>query len=118
MTGLILGAALILATSQEKVPVSPHWAFRPLEAPEPPPIVDPGIRNDIDRFIFERAPLDSAREVSPRDLVRRATVDLHGLPPTPDAIRAFEQASEPEAFESMVDKLLESPRYGERWGRH
>ncbi|MBJ06481.1 MAG: hypothetical protein CMO40_05085 [Verrucomicrobiaceae bacterium] len=79
------------------------------------------VRNEIDQFILaklEQADLAPASEADRRTLVRRAYLDLHGLPPTTDQIDAFLLDNRPDAWERLVDELLSSPRYGERWGRH
>jgi len=76
------------------------------------------------RLTSSCSPSLSLRESPPRPradrrtLIRRATFDLTGLPPTPEEIEAFEKDRSPQAFEKVVDRLLASPRYGERWGRH
>jgi hypothetical protein len=100
----------------------PHWAFQP---PARPPV--PAVRNSawprspIDHFIlarleqFQLAPAPSADKWT---LIRRVTFDLTGLPPTPDEIEEFLSDDRPDAFARVVDRLLESPAYGERWGRH
>jgi hypothetical protein len=93
------------------------WSFRPVADP-PVPATSP---NPIDAFI--RAKLDEkglapTEPADPRTLLRRATFDLTGLPPTPDELDAFLADRSPDAFEKAVDRLLASPAYGERWGRH
>jgi mono/diheme cytochrome c family protein len=97
------------------------WSFQPLHAPAIPPVRDTKwARTDIDRFILARLerehiqPVGSASKLS---LLRRATLDLTGVPPTPEEVDAFLKDSSPQAFGKVVDKLLESPRYGETWGR-
>ncbi len=100
-----------------------HWAFQPPASDPEPPAVDNGhwIRNDLDRFVLSRleaAKLEPAAEADKLTLLRRAKYDLHGLPPTEDEIRTFLSDTAPEAFERLVERLLASPRYGERWGRH
>ncbi|QDV36541.1 PSD1 and planctomycete cytochrome C domain-containing protein [Tautonia plasticadhaerens] len=99
-----------------------YWAFQPVGRFEPPAVEDGGwSRNPIDRFVSDRlgrAGLRPAPEADKRTLIRRATFDLHGLPPTPEEVDAFLADESPEAFDRLVDRLLESPRYGERWGRH
>ena len=97
------------------------WSFRPLAAPAvPEPARADWARTDIDRFVLARleekglAPLGPAGR---RQLIRRATFDLTGLPPTPAEIGAFLADESPDAFEKVVDRLLASPHYGERWGR-
>ena len=99
-----------------------HWAFQPLVAPEPPSTAQAeGVLSDLDRFIVakqETAKLSPAAPASKRSLLRRATFDLTGLPATADEVTAFERDSSPDAFAKVVDRLLDSPAYGERWGRH
>jgi mono/diheme cytochrome c family protein len=99
-----------------------YWAFQPLADPEPPAVAGAGwVRNPIDQFILARLEtegLTPAPEADRRTLLRRLAFDLTGLPPTPEAIAAFEADNRPDAYERLVDSLLESPRYGERWARH
>ena len=94
-----------------------HWAFQPIRDPTVPA----GAGTAIDAFIGDRldqAGLLPAAKAEKRTLIRRATIDLHGLLPTPDEVRAFVDDESPAAFERVVNRLLASPRYGERWGRH
>lgn len=97
------------------------WSFRPLAAHEPPAVKDAAwAKTDIDRFVLprlEKEGLTPVRAASRRTLIRRATLDLTGLPPSPEDVEAFEKDTAPEAFEKVVDRLLSSPRYGEHWGR-
>ena len=99
-----------------------HWAFRPVEDPEPPRVASlEWSKSPVDRFI--KAKLDEQHLVpQPRAgkvaLIRRVTYDLTGLPPTPKEIDAFLADTSPKAFERVVDRLLRSQHYGERWGRH
>ncbi len=106
-----------------KEPAEEHWAFRPLRRPEVPTVsrepkasVPP---NPIDAFV--RAKLSDNR-LSPaadkRTLIRRLHLDLIGLPPTPEEVDAFLKDTTPTAYEKVVDRLLASPHFGERWGRH
>src|SRR5690606_8975855 len=79
------------------------------------------VRNDIDRFIaraHKEQGLDPAPEADRRELVRRLYFDLHGLPPTREQAQAFIANEDPRAYEQLVDELLASPRYGERWAQH
>ena len=98
------------------------WAFRPVEAPVLPTVSGKDrIRTPVDRFILKRLEnegLTFAPDTDRRTLIRRATFDLTGLPPTPDEVDAFLQDLRPGAFERLVERLLASPHYGERWGRH
>src|SRR5262245_15579324 len=100
-----------------------HWAFQPLAAPAPPSVrLEAWVRTPIDRFILFRleekgiVPNPSADR---RRLIRRASLDLLGLPPSPDQVEAFVKNPEPDprAFEKVLDRLLASPHYGQRWAR-
>jgi mono/diheme cytochrome c family protein len=97
------------------------WSYQPLaRAPVPAVSHVSWAKSDIDRFILARLEKDGLTPVRPADkrtLIRRATLDLIGLPPTPEEIEAFEQNQAPDAFAKVVDRLLASPRYGEAWGR-
>jgi mono/diheme cytochrome c family protein len=98
------------------------WSFRPVTEPETPKVKDAKwARTAVDRFILaklEEKGLAAAPAADRRTLIRRAYLDLTGLPPTPEAVEAFERDKSPEAFAKVVDELLASPRYGERWGRY
>ena len=93
-----------------------HWAFKPITKPAPPTIGNP-----IDAFVIAKLD-EKGMKLSPpadkRTLIRRAYYDLTGLPPTPEEVQMFIDDSSPDAFEKVVERLLASPRYGERWGRH
>ena len=97
------------------------WSFQPLsKAPAPAVSHNSWAKSDIDRFILarlEKEGLSPVRAADKRTLIRRAALDLTGLPPTPEEIDAFEQDAAPDAFAKVVDRLLASPRYGEAWGR-
>lgn len=101
-----------------------HWAFQPLKTIKPPePSADWG-RTPIDAFLLKALKAKSltpSPPVSPRNFIRRVTMDLIGLPPTPEEIATFEQTYQTDrqrAVEELADRLLASPHYGERWGRH
>ena len=98
------------------------WSFRPLAQPAvPEPDRSDWARTDIDRFVLaklEEKGLDPLELANRRQLIRRATFDLTGLPPTPEEVEAFVDDASPDAFEKVVERLLTSPHYGERWGRH
>jgi len=99
---------------------SNHWAYRPVGNPVPPPSADPS-HTDIDRFIvaaLQSSGLSLSAPSSQWDWIRRATFDLTGLPPSWEEARAFMTDTSPDAREKVLDRLLNSPRYGERWGRH
>jgi len=97
------------------------WSFQPLNATPAPAVRDAAwAKTEIDRFILARLEKDGLKPVDAADkrtLIRRASLDLTGLPPTPEEIGAFEKDTTPEAFAKVVDRLLASPHYGERWGR-
>jgi hypothetical protein len=99
-----------------------HWAFQPLKAPAVPAVADAGwARTDTDRFLLAQLEAKGLKPVGDADrvaLIRRATFDLTGLPPTPAEVDAFVKDTSPNAFEKVVDRLLASPHFGERWGRH
>src|SRR5262249_42864985 len=98
------------------------WAFQPLQDAALPPIRDAQwARNSIDAFILAKQDptgLTPSPEADPRTLVSRVYVDLAGYKPTFEEIEAFVADRSPSAFENLVDRLLASPHYGERWGRH
>jgi cytochrome c553 len=98
------------------------WAFRPPQKPVPPAVTDPAwARTPIDLFILARLEAAGLRPVGLADrraLIRRATFDLTGLPPTPAEVSAFLADESPDAFATVIDRLLSSPHYGERWGRY
>src|SRR5262249_38337408 len=98
------------------------WAFQPPVAVTPPAVHDAGrVRNPVDAFVLKKLEdkgLTLAPEADRLTLLRRASFDLVGLPPSPDEIRAFVADAAPGAYERMIDRLLASPRYGERWGRY
>ena len=99
-----------------------YWAFLPVRRPAPPAVRDTRWpRTAIDRFILtrlEKAGLRPSPQASRRELIRRLSYNLTGLPPTPTEVDAFLQDRSPQAWSRLVDRLLESPHYGERWGRY
>ncbi len=99
-----------------------HWAWQPLGDPEAPAVRDASwVLNDVDPFILARLEASGLKPVGDADrltLIRRVTFDLTGLPPTPEEIDAFVADAGTGALERVVDRLLASPAYGERWGRH
>ena len=99
-----------------------HWAFQPVRRPFPLSVRQTSWpQNPIDRFVLARLEakgLTPSPRADKRTLLRRVTFDLIGLPPTPEEVAAFEADHSPEAFARVVDRLLASPHYGERWGRH
>jgi Protein of unknown function (DUF1549)/Protein of unknown function (DUF1553) len=99
-----------------------HWAFQALHPTQLPAVKDAAwARNDVDHFILaalEGKGLRPSPEASRQTLIRRVTFDLIGLPPSPEEVEAFVRDTSPQAWERVVDRLLASPHYGERWGRH
>jgi hypothetical protein len=98
------------------------WSFQPLKDHQPPKVKNVAwVKSPIDRFILaklEEKGLKPVADADKRALIRRATFDLTGLPPTPDEVEAFLKDASPNAFEKVVDRLLGSQAYGEKWGRH
>ncbi len=101
-----------------------HWSFQSIVKPVPPTVKDASwVRNDLDRFILskiETANLKPAPDADRFALIRRVTLDLTGLPPTVEEVGLFvrDTSSDDEALVKVVDRLLKSPAFGERWGRH
>ena len=99
-----------------------HWAFQPVRRPTPPVVhAEPNLSSDVDRFIrreLEQNQIESSPPADRRTLIRRAYFDLIGLPPSPKAVAEFIADPSPHAYRTVVDQLLESPLYGERWGRY
>ena len=102
-----------------------HWSFQPRNDVQPPEFTAPAdrgwIKTPVDAFILAGLQKSGLKPAPPADratLLRRVTFDLHGLPPTPQEIDAFVRDKSPNAWEKVIDRLLDSPRYGEQWGRH
>ncbi len=111
--------------SQEKPPersTGSLWSLRPISNPRPPRSrFDSLARNAVDRFVFaklEEKGLEPGPAASKLALLRRVSIDLTGLPPTPEEIERFVNDPSADAYEKVVDRLLAAPAYGERWGRH
>ena len=100
----------------------PHWSFIPPARPVVPPVKDAKwVRNPVDQFVLARLEKERLRPAASADkhtLLRRVTYDLTGLPPTPAEADAFVADTSPDAYAKVVERLLASPRYGERWGRY
>jgi mono/diheme cytochrome c family protein len=98
------------------------WTFQPTTKPTPPAVKnEKWVRNPVDRFILaklDQEKLSLSPEADRGTLIRRLSFDLIGLPPSPEAVRQFVEDSDPQCYEKLVDLLLASPRYGERWARH
>ena len=118
---LVLLCAPGLAASQVSTSTQ-YWAFKPLPTGAIPTVKDKRWPNSpIDHFVLARLEEKGLAPAPPADkaaLLRRATFDLHGLPPAPGEIDAFVADNSADAFAKVVDRLLASPRYGERWARH
>ncbi len=119
--GLLLASTMLGASPPEDS--EKPWAFRPVRRPEVPSVeaASDAIRNPIDAFLLatlREQGIEPAPEADRRTLIRRLTFDLIGLPPTPEAVEAFVADPAPDAYERLVEQLLASPQYGERWGRH
>ncbi|MCA9180957.1 MAG: DUF1549 domain-containing protein, partial [Planctomycetales bacterium] len=109
------GGAYITEEEQE------FWSFQPIERPPLPPLVDVESEQPIDWFVLARlrqAGLEFSPQAERSTLIRRATFDLWGLPPSPQMVAAFVNDEDPGAYAKLIDRLLASPHYGERWGRH
>ena len=115
--GLVTGAA---ARADEETSAN-WWSLVPLAEVSIPRIDDPWIRTPVDAFVLAKLReqgLAPSAEADRRTLIRRLSYDLHGLPPAPEEIDAFLTDTSDDAFGDLVDRLLGSPRYGERWGRY
>ncbi len=115
-----------LALSSKKVIDTRWWSLLPLVRPAVPHVdvakyESRVLRNPVDAFVLAKlaaGKLEPSREADRRTLIRRVYFDLVGLPPSPDEVDAFVSDPDPQAYEKLVDRLLDSPRYGERWARH
>jgi hypothetical protein len=118
---LLFGLALLSSS----VRADPHWSFRPRTRPPLPQFADPAarawLRTSIDAFVLQRLQAKELRpspEADRATLIRRLSFDLIGLPPTPEEIEAFVRDGAHDAYERLVERLLASPHYGERWAQH
>ncbi len=106
----------------DAAPQSDHWAFQPRKHPAVPDVNNQDWpRNEIDRFILarlEKEGITPSPEADRPTLLRRLSLDLTGLPPTPAELDDFVNDARPDAYDRVVDRLLASPHFGERWGRH
>src|ERR1051325_9806219 len=106
----------------DSIPQSSHWSFQPIMRPVPPRVKNTfWPRNSIDNFVLarlEREHLKPSPEADRTTLIRRLSLDLLGLPPDPQQVDAFMADRSSDAYEKLVDGLLASPHFGERWGRH
>ena len=111
--------------ADEVAAANKHWSFQPVVRPTEPAVKNEAwVRNPIDRFILARLEKEGVAAAQPSPeadratLIRRLSLDLLGLPPSPKEVDDFIADQRPDAYEKLVDRLLESPHYGERWGRH
>ena len=119
-------AAVAPAAGSPKFTIRPEqrqfWSFQPLYKPDLPSVKDRSWpKTGVDNFVLAKLEEKQLRPVGPADkraLIRRASFDLIGLPPTPEQVEAFVSDTSPDAFAKVVDRLLASPQYGERWARH
>ena len=124
MTPPVLIVSAVLAAATVSAADAPHWSFQPVRRPAPPAVKNTAwLRDAVDVFILaklEAAGLAPSPDTDRATLLRRATFDLTGLPPSPGEIAAFlrDPAPDDAAFAKVVDRLLASPRFGERWARH
>jgi hypothetical protein len=109
-------------TGESKAVAPSWWSFKKPVRPAVPTVSDAArVRNPIDAFILaklDEKKLKLAPDADRKTLARRAYFDLHGLPPTPEQVEEFVNDKAPDAYEKLIDRLLASPRYGERWGRN
>jgi hypothetical protein len=116
------GAKWPKSAAADSSPKSSHWAFEPIRNPKPPAVrTENWVKNPIDSFVLarlERENIAPSPEAGKETLIRRLSLDLIGLPPTPEQVRAFVSNTSPDAYERVVDALLDSPHYGEKWARY
>ncbi len=119
------GLPLLSSGADQKAPVEKHWAFQSITKPTPPDVkATDRVQTPIDRFILKKLEargLSLSPAADARTLIRRVTFDLVGLPPTPEEVEQFVKdcsASPRATYEALIDRLLASPQYGEKWGRH
>ncbi|MBL7194454.1 MAG: DUF1549 domain-containing protein, partial [Pirellulales bacterium] len=113
--------ALLARWISEGAPIEQHWSFTPIERPDVPDAADPAAANPIDRFLETRLTAEGYApnpEADRRTLIRRLSFALTGLPPQPADVEAFVNDAAPDAYEQLVDRLLESPHHGEEMTRH
>jgi hypothetical protein len=115
-------AAQTIVERNQPLPKSKHWAFQPVRRPVVPAVRNVSwVRNPIDNFVLARLEKEGIKpspEADRTTLIRRVTLDLTGLPPTPQEISRFVNDNRSEVYERLVDRLLASEHYGERWARH
>ena len=101
-------------------PKSRHWAFQPVRRPQPPRVQN-AAKTSLDAFVLarlEKEGIEPSPEAETATLIRRVHLDLIGLPPTPRQVASFLADDRPDAYERLVDELLDSEHYGEKWAKH
>jgi hypothetical protein len=120
--GVCSGFKAVAASGSAADPARNHWAFHPVHSPPIPSVKNSlWARNPVDRFVLadlEAVGVQPGAAADKATLLRRVSLDLTGLPPTPDELNGFLADTSPDAFEKVVNRLLASPQYGERWARH
>jgi hypothetical protein len=119
--GAVVFSAALAAAAGPNTTGERRWAFKPNPEVTPPPDVEGWCANPVDRFVRAKQREHSLAPAGPADklaLLRRITFDLTGLPPTPAEIDVWLGDDSPDAYPRLVERLLASPHYGERWGRH
>lgn len=109
------------AAAEDESAAPAHWAWKPRQAPEPPVAADGWARNPIDRFTaarLEREGIEPSPEADKLTLLRRVSLDLTGLPPSPEEVERFLADESPRAYDRLVERLLRSEHYGEKWAMH
>ena len=121
-TPLLVGFLLPSGYMRNSNSETDYWAYQPVELPALPTVKNSDwIKNPIDAFILrrlEKANLSPATPARKQALIRRVYYDLTGLPPSPQAVENFLNTTDPQAYEKLIDQLLDSEQYGEKWGRH
>ncbi len=119
---VVLSASFLAPECNAESPRSSHWSFQPVRKPTPPALGNqPWVKDALDAYVLSRLEaenLEPSAEAGRRTLIRRVRLDLIGLPPTPREVADFLADDRPGAYERLVDRLLASPHFGERWGRH
>jgi hypothetical protein len=121
MLGALTGVAAAESEAARRTEVAPHWSFQPVTSPIVPEGDPAWIRNPIDAFLSEahrKRGLVPVTEAAPNVLLRRVYMDLVGVPPTTEELAEFLSEPSDNRYVEVVDRLLASPRHGERWGRH
>ena len=98
-----------------------HWSFQPVKRPDVPKSGNPFVKNEVDEFVLAKLKEKGLMPSAPADratLIRRLYLVMHGMPPSPEEVENFIKDQRPEAYDRLVDTVLASPRYGERWARH